>query len=199
MEVGVLAVRYAKALYDYAHEKGVAEELYVISQMILDSFVSSPTFSRTIEDPLLPKDEKISLMLTSSGLKIDDQAISDDLHQNNLVYDVLKRYFTLLINNRREGYLYSSIRYYQQIYRKKMNIAVAKIITAVELDNQMEEKILSKASTLLHKQIELKKIVDTKIDGGFILDIDDYRIDASVSTQLKRIKNKLINKNRRIV
>ena len=37
------------------------------------------------------------------------------------------------------------------------------------------------------------------IEGGFVFDINDYRLDASVATQLKRVQQQFIDKNRRIV
>ena len=41
--------------------------------------------------------------------------------------------------------------------------------------------------------------VDPSIEGGFIFDINDFRLDASIATQLKRVKQQFIDKNRRIV
>jgi F-type H+-transporting ATPase subunit delta len=41
--------------------------------------------------------------------------------------------------------------------------------------------------------------VDPKILGGFIFEIDDYRLDASVATQFEKIKKQFIEKNKRIV
>ena len=37
------------------------------------------------------------------------------------------------------------------------------------------------------------------IEGGFIFDINDFRLDASIATQLKKVKQQFIDKNRRIV
>ena len=59
--------------------------------------------------------------------------------------------------------------------------------------------ILSKASKVLGKKIELEQSVIPEIVGGFILDVDDYRIDASVVAQVNKIKRTLLDKNRRIV
>ena len=48
-------------------------------------------------------------------------------------------------------------------------------------------------------QMELETVVDPSIEGGFVFDINDYRLDASIATQLKRVKQQFIDKNRRIV
>jgi F-type H+-transporting ATPase subunit delta len=47
--------------------------------------------------------------------------------------------------------------------------------------------------------MELNVLVNPEIEGGFIFDVNDYRLDASVATQLKRMKQQFIDKNRRIV
>ena len=85
------------------------------------------------------------------------------------------------------------------LYRKSEGIAVVKIITAVPLEKEMEDKILFRISKMLGKKIELQKSVDPAIEGGFIIDIDDYRLDASVASRLRQIRRQLIDKNRRIV
>ena len=61
------------------------------------------------------------------------------------------------------------------------------------------ERIRNSASHLLHAEMELQTDVDPSIEGGFVFDINDFRLDASIATQLKRVKQQFIDKNRRIV
>lgn len=195
MDVGVLAVRYAKALYEYALENNVAEGVYALTRTVIGSFAASSSLSKTIEDPLLPSKDKLSLMKASAGLIAEE----NDSKADEKVSAVAESFFKLLIVNKRESYLCSAMRYYQLLYRKENNIGTARIKTAVPLEEPMEKRILQRASDILGKSIELEKVVDPKIVGGFILDVDDYRIDASVLSQVNRIKRKLLDKNRRIV
>jgi F-type H+-transporting ATPase subunit delta len=51
----------------------------------------------------------------------------------------------------------------------------------------------------MHVKMELTTEVDPSLEGGFIFDYNGVRLDASVATQLKRLKQQLIEKNRRIV
>ena len=82
---------------------------------------------------------------------------------------------------------------------KLKHIGVGKLITAVPVDKETEDRIRSAAAHILHAQMELETVVDPSIEGGFIFDINDYRLDASIATQLKRVKQQFIDKNRRIV
>jgi len=186
MDVGVLAVRYAKALLSYAKDEGVAEEIYAQAGSLVDCFAANPTLSVTLEDPLLSRQKKLELL--SAAVDCSGKA-----------KDVMQRFFDLVIEKRRESYIASSMRSFMDLYRKSEGIAVVKIITAVPLEKEMEEKILAKVSGMLGKRIELRKEVDPSIEGGFIFDLDDYRLDASVAARLRNIRRQLLDKNRRIV
>ena len=70
---------------------------------------------------------------------------------------------------------------------------------AVPVNKETEHRIRSTAAHILHSKMELETVVDPTIEGGFIFDINDYRLDASIATQLKRVKQQFIDKNRRIV
>jgi len=47
--------------------------------------------------------------------------------------------------------------------------------------------------------IEMEKILDPEILGGFMFEVDFVRWDASISGQLRRIKKEYIEKNNKIV
>ena len=70
---------------------------------------------------------------------------------------------------------------------------------AVPVNKDTENRSRSAAVLILHAQMELETVIYPSIEGGFIFDVNDYRLDASVATQLKRVKQQFIDKNRRIV
>ena len=47
--------------------------------------------------------------------------------------------------------------------------------------------------------MQLEEKVDPDIIGGFIFELDGYRLDASVENHLSRIRRQLVEKNNRIV
>ena len=188
MDTGVLTVRYAKALLCYAVEKGVEDDIYTRMGVIAHSCKNHRDLRATLENPLLPKSEKIALLRTAAGVTAEKS-----------VGEELENFFDLLLARRREGFLYPISLMYSTLYRKKKHIGIAKITTAVPMEKAVEENITDKASKILHAKIELEKAVDPAIEGGFIFDINDYRMDASIASQLRRIRQQLIDKNRRIV
>ena len=48
-------------------------------------------------------------------------------------------------------------------------------------------------------KLDLKTEVDPTLIGGFIFEVDDLLLDASVSRQIDIIRRQFIEKNRRIV
>lgn len=188
MEFGVLAVRYSKALLAYAEERECADAIYSAAAAAVECFRSTPGLCRILDDPMVGVGDKSGLLLTACGLNGDNAAAQ-----------VLSRFFALLTEHRREGYAKAIFLSYITLYREKHNLGVAKITTAVPLDSEMERKILERTSLALHKRFEIEKRVDPEIEGGFILEIDGVRLDASVATQIERIKKQLLEKNKRIV
>ena len=173
MEVGVLSMRYAKAMIEYAQEKGVEDRLYNEFFILSHSFRTQPGLREALDNPVISMKDKLVLVCTAA----DGDGKS----------------------SRREGYLQFISLMYLDLYRKLKHIGVGKLITAVRVDKETENRIRSAAAHILHAQMELETVIDPSIEGGFIFDINDYRLDASIATQLKRVKQQFIDKNRRIV
>ena len=49
------------------------------------------------------------------------------------------------------------------------------------------------------RKTEMEKLVDPEILGGFLFEVDFVRWDASVSGQLRRIRQEYIEKNKKTV
>ena len=47
--------------------------------------------------------------------------------------------------------------------------------------------------------VEIESIVDESLIGGFIMEVDSLRLDASVQGQLREIRKQLVKPNRKLV
>ena len=184
MEVGVLSMRYAKAMIEYAQEKGVEDRLYNEFFTLSHSFRVQPGLREVLDNPVVSVKDKLALICTAAD-------------GNGESSREFVRFITLVLRNRREGYLQFISLMYLDLYRKLKHIGVGKLITAVPVDKETENRIRSAAAHILHAQMELDTVIDPSIEGGFIFDINDYRLDASIATQLKRVKQQFIDKNRK--
>ena len=203
MDIGIVSMRYAKALMEYAKSTGTEDRLYTEMRtlsrsfekhsdlraelrMLERSFRKHPDLREALDNPILKIKEKFALICTAAV-------------GNGEVSREFSRFMTLVLRNRREYYLQYICLTYLDLYRKLKHIGVGKLITSVPVSREVWERIRDSASTLLHAQMELQTEVDPSIEGGFIFDINDFRLDASIATQLKRVKQQFIDKNRRIV
>ncbi|WP_025069049.1 F0F1 ATP synthase subunit delta [Bacteroides gallinarum] len=186
MDIGIISMRYAKALMEYAKSTGTEDRLYAEMRMLSRSFEKHPDLRTALENPILPVQEKFSLICTAAVGEVPAEC-------------ELTRFVALVLKNRREAFLQYICLGFLELYRKSRHIGVAKLTTAVPVSHEIGERIRNSASHLLHATMELQTEVDPSIEGGFIFDINDFRLDASIATQLKRVKQQFIDKNRRIV
>lgn len=186
MDIGIVSMRYAKALMKYAADTKTEDRFYAEMAALAESFSKCTDLRGALENPTLPIGEKYTLICTAAM-------------GENPVPQEFSRFIALVLDNGREGILQFISLAYLDLYRKSRHIGVAKVITAVPISKEVEERIRNSASTLLHARMELQTEVDPSIEGGFIFDINDYRLDASVATQFRRVKKQFIDKNRRIV
>lgn len=186
MEVGIISMRYAKALIEYAQERGAEDRLYKEFLTLSYCFRAQPGLRNALDNPTLSVEEKLSLICTAADGNVESNK-------------EFIRFIRLVLEHRRESYLQFMSLMYTDLYRKLKHIGVGKLITAVPVDKATEDRIRQTAAAVLHAKMELDTVIDPSIEGGFIFDINDYRLDASIATQLKRVKQQFIEKNRRIV
>jgi len=73
------------------------------------------------------------------------------------------------------------------------------LVTASPLSAETEDRMKEMLMKDKEGTLEFKTAVDPEILGGFIFGIDTYRLDASVATQLKRVKTQFMDKNRKSI
>ena len=84
------------------------------------------------------------------------------------------------------------------MYYEAKHINPAKLVTASAVDQSVIEKMKVLLQKIKPGTLDFETQIDPDIEGGFVLYIDTYRIDASVRSQLKRIKQQFITQNSKI-
>ncbi len=184
MNKGLISVRYAKALLQFAQDKNVEQEIYEQSKFISSVFSNIPKLHTALHNPLISKADKRKIILTACGEKTSD---------------VFEKFIDFLLNNDREDCLRSIMLTFQEQYRKSKMLLHGKLITAVEIDDTTYQSLIVSIELKIEGTLDLEKIVNPDILGGFILEIDFVRWDASLRGQLNSIKKQYIERNRRIV
>ena len=105
----------------------------------------------------------------------------------------------MLLKNKREAQIQNIMLKYIDFYREQKNIRYGKLTTAVEVDQAAENRLMKLVADRFGGTLELEKVVDPEILGGFKLEVDNMRWDASIAGQLQNIRNEYIERNRKIV
>ena len=184
MNTGVIAVRYARALLEFACERSEADLVYTEAGRLADNFIGEPLLGRTLDNPVVSGNEKIALVKTAAG---------------GTVSDTFGRFVELVMHNKRESYLQSIALVYRDLYRKRNGISVGSLETAVPVTAETERRIAGLIASETGDRVELVTKVKPELIGGFVFEMNFKRLDASVAAQLRSVRRQFVEKNRRIV
>lgn len=178
MNESKISVRYAKAFFSSAVERNLLEAVKKDVDLLLHLLQSQPKLKELLQSPVVKIKEKGVLF---------ENVFRDQL--NNLTVDFLH----LLLKNNREIYLMEMCLNFQAMYSKLTGIKMAHLITAVELDKSQLEQFNVLIQKNFGGKAEVTTTISEKLLGGFILKVDDHQLDASVATQLKKMRRELVN------
>lgn len=177
MDTGKISGRYAKAIYDFASSKGQEDILYSEMRVLSDSFMGFKSLQRAMIEPSLAAEEKKKLLITAGGIQVSDAYLA---------------WVNLVSTNKREKYARNMALMFQDYYRSNKGMLVGELISAVELPLEVQGKIRAMLTKTYHQQsIDFKTQIDPSLIGGFVLEINAQRMDASVKDQLRRLRIKL--------
>ena len=132
----------------------------------------------------------------SAALKKAMQSEKDVQGCVETLCEPMRRFLTLLIRNKRVDYLPAILHAYRVLYRKEKGITRAWLTTAAE-----NPELAGKLAELMRLQgfteIDFRTEVNPDIIGGFIVQVEDKRLDASIATQLATIRKEWQEKNRK--
>ena len=174
-----LASRYAKSLIDLSIEKGELEQVNTDMQLLQSICRSNRDFVLMLRSPVIKSDVK--------G-KILDAILSGKLSP------MTEAFIRLLVNKGREGNLPEISEACNKLYKEHKNIYTVKLSTATALSTEMENAIINKIrSTSDMENIEMETLVNEDLIGGFVLQVGDKLVDASISYDLKEIAKQFDN------
>lgn len=182
MNQGLIPHRYAKAFYRFALEKGEDVKMYDVMKALHGAFVSEPKLSEAIANPFVSPDDKTRLIMTAAG---------PDAKTSKCFAD----FIALLHKNKRIEFMRLITLAYMDIYRKENNIYLVELITASDLPDEE----LMRLKNLVQKHLkgakmEFSRSIDSDLIGGFVININSERLDASVSNELKQLRLNLLSK-----
>lgn len=176
MDIGVISVRYARALLKCSVESKVEDQVYQEMQTLAESYIAVPELRRTIDNPMVGRDKKAEVLQAAAGGNVSEITV---------------RLIDLVLNEGRENMVQFIANSYITLYRQQKNIIRGRLTTAVAVSDAMEQKMRQMVEKRTNGTVEFTTDVDPEILGGFILEYDTYRMDTSVKSQLSNILKQL--------
>ncbi len=168
-----IANRYAKALFDLALEKEVLDLVKLDMDLVVSVCEQNKDFKLMLRSPIIFTDKK--------------EAILKELFEKNV--QQMSYFFLLIITNKkREAIIDLIAEQFVVIYKDYKNITEAQLTTAVEIDQKIKEQIIALLKDQTKGEIELETIVEKDLIGGFVMNYDNRQFDASISKQIKKLK-----------
>lgn len=177
MDQSAINVRYAKAFFSTAKEKKLLNPLKADILSVLDVCRSVPDFVLLLDSPVVNTSKKATLVKQIFDGKVNPLTLN---------------FLLLIVENKREAFIPGICRNFLDLSKKDQNIQSAMLTTASEVNVATIQRIKDLLEKDLKSTIELSTQVNPEILGGLVLRLDDKQYDASVASQLKKIKQDLL-------
>ena len=171
-----ISVRYSRALFQSALERKLLDK--VNQDMIFISEICQNQKTRDfLHSPIIFPSKKREIFHKMFGDNVESITLS---------------LIDLVVKNGRESYLPAIARVFIHETMKYKGITKSVLTTAYKADDKVKNKISDLISEVFKTKVDLEEIIDKKIIGGFILQVDDNYIDASVKHKLTKMKKELL-------
>jgi F-type H+-transporting ATPase subunit delta len=174
-----LATRYAKSLMGLSIEQGQLEDVYADMQWLQAVSKSNRDFVNLLRSPIIKADTKKKIVAAITEGKISALTTA---------------FNNLLVTKGRESNLPEIAAAFISSYKEHKNIKTIQLTTAMPISDSSKTAIVNRVKkTGGFQHVELEEKVDPELIGGFVLQIGDQLVDASVAYDLKSVAKQFEN------
>lgn len=180
MYQSLITLRYAKALYLKAEEENLLQEVLSDIRLVGNTLKENAELDEVIHYPFIYPSKK--------------REILNNLFESR-IQPLTLRFLFLIIKNKRDKYIENILRNFIDIYNERQGIKTVSLTTAVEIGEKERESVKSLVRKYFHAQkVDFRERINKEIIGGFIIQIEDQLLDASVRRQLDKVSQNLKHK-----
>ncbi|MGC4023369.1 MAG: ATP synthase F1 subunit delta [Cyclobacteriaceae bacterium] len=172
-----VASRYVKSLLGLAVEQKALEQVHADMQLFDKACRESRELSVMLQSPIIKHDKKKDILEAIFKGKVHALTMA--------VIDILTK-------KNREPLLPSIASEFENAYNQYKGIEKATVTTTIAIDDKLKKEIEAMVKKLSNKkEVALTTKIDKDLIGGFILNVGDRQIDASIKNRLQALKVKL--------
>ncbi len=179
MNIGTIAVRYAKALLSYAEDNGEEVAVYAEMENLKKNFTETPELKQVLINPVITGEEKVGILLAATDKKHASKSTD--------------AFFRFVVEQNRQENMQQICLSFLSLYRKKHNIVLAQLTGASHIEPAAVRRMQEAIAKEYQGTVLLHEAVNPKLIGGFVLDIENRRLDASIAGELNEIRKKLVS------
>jgi F-type H+-transporting ATPase subunit delta len=172
------ATRYARALLDVATQESA--DLDTIARE-LDDFIAflgqQPTLERLLLNPAVPALRK--------------RAAMEQITQLSTYTPNVSKLLVLLADRDRLALLKDVATIYHDLLADRQNVVRAEVTSAEPLSAERVGAIEARLAVVTGKRVSMMTKVDSNLIGGVVARVGSTVYDASIATQLKKIRERL--------
>lgn len=185
MNRSLVITRYATALVKYVQETGDGAIVCREAETLVKALSKTPEFAKAMASKdVLADDEKHSLVRGALGGSMSE---------------TMSRFALLVIQHDRADLLQDMLRNFITRYSRSMGRRHVRLTITREPSEEIMQRFHQLVKSKTGDEPVFEVIIDPSLVGGFVLDLEDTILDASVKRQLDIIKEQFIIRNRRVV
>lgn len=177
--IRIIAKRYAKALVELAEEQKTVDQTSADLAAFVGVVDALPAAQKLFASPVLTAGDKKGV-IQELGAKLGMQKTT-------------QRFVEHLAETSRIRYVKDVHEAFQAILALRQNRAVARLTTAVSLNNGDLAAIKAKLEALTGKQVDIDASVDASLIGGAKAQIGSTIYDGTIKNQLHKMRAKLVS------
>ncbi len=172
------AIRYAKAVLDLTKDTKATDVVLNDMKAVVATLEESKDLRLALQSPVIKAEDKRAVL---------KEVFKTSSKETIGLIDIL-------VDNKRINMLGQVAASFVDIYNKDRGVQTATVTTATALTPELETKVLAKVTELTGStDVKLENIIDESIIGGFILRVGDTQYNASIASQLGKLKREFSN------
>jgi F-type H+-transporting ATPase subunit delta len=171
--------RYARALFDVGVESKQLETFYK-DMLELEAIVKeSSDFRNFLRTPIIKAKKKQQVLTEIFAGKVNEVTVT---------------FLHIITQGGREALMQSIAEQYIALYKDLKNIKTARLETVTPMDAATKAKLINTLEDYTKSTIELEEVQNDSLIGGFVLELEDMKLENSVRAKLNKYHRELVEK-----
>ncbi|HRZ41732.1 MAG TPA: ATP synthase F1 subunit delta [Bacteroidales bacterium] len=167
-----IAASYAGAYFSLAVDMKLTDAVEADMRLIAAVLAENPELVKVLASPVIGTAKKQGILLALFQGKVHELTI---------------RFLHLMVKALRIRLLNEIAQHTLQLCKEFKGIRTVSLKTAIPLSDKLRDAFEIKLKGLLQSEIDLVEITDPSLIGGFVVQVDDDRYDASFKSKLNKL------------